>query len=132
MKRPTTQRSSGTEVDNIAADDDFVNIDLNSYEKDVGVCEVAEQEPVFRPVGGLKTRLVILILILLFLGTASVIVALFFHLSRNQKLYAAPPYIKSTMITVNKLIVHACSVFPLPCASGLSTSSHYKLSDMLR
>jgi hypothetical protein len=86
MKQPNTPKSSGTSRDtSIAADGDFVDIDLNSYEKDVGIC-LAEQEPVSKPVGGLKKRVMILILVLLFLGTGCLIAALVLRLMRNQKL----------------------------------------------
>jgi hypothetical protein len=86
MERPTSHRSDGKRVDNTAEGDGFVNIDLSSFEKDIEVCEAAGQEQESKPVEGMKTRLVILILILLLLGTASLIVALFVHLARKQKI----------------------------------------------
>jgi len=86
MERPTSHRSHGKRVDNTAEGGGFVNIDLNSFGKDIGVCEAAGQEEESKPVERLKTRLVILILILLLLGTASLIVALFVHLARKQKI----------------------------------------------
>lgn len=86
MKSPTMQRSSVKKVGDVAENNDFVTIDLDSYEKEVGVCEGAGQVESKPAAKGQKTRLIILVLSLVFLGLASLIVALVFLLVRRQKL----------------------------------------------
>lgn len=71
---------------NDVAENDFVTIDLDSYEKEIGVCEAAGQVEPKPAAKRRKTRLVIMILSLVFLGLASLIVALVFLLVRKQKL----------------------------------------------
>lgn len=79
MKTPTPQRVSEGQANTAIHDDDFVNVDLGDYEKDVAVCGIARKEPESRP-RFQKTKLVIIFLSLVFLGTSSLIVALFVHL----------------------------------------------------
>lgn len=57
------------------------------YERYIGRCEVARQEPVARYnlFRGRETKLLFLVLSLVFLGIASLIVALFIHLVMEQK-----------------------------------------------
>lgn len=83
MTIPTTQRLSGREANITAESDDFVTIDLDNYEKNVGVPEAVHQELGSKPSRFSKTKLMILILCLLFLGTLILIVALIFHLAKK-------------------------------------------------
>lgn len=83
MTIPTTQRLSGREANITPDNDDFVTIDLDNYEKNVGVPEAVNQELGSKRSRFSKTKLVILVLSLLFLGTSVLIVALIFHLAKK-------------------------------------------------
>lgn len=83
---PATQRLS-EEQGNITADDTgFVTINLDNYEKGIAVCEVTRQDQESKPSRFEKTKLIILILSLVFLGTSILVVALFVHLAGKRKL----------------------------------------------
>lgn len=78
---PTPQRAEG-QANTAIHDDDFVNVDLGDYEKDVAVCEAARDEPESKPIRFQK-KLVMIVLSLVFLGILSLIVALFVHLANK-------------------------------------------------
>lgn len=86
MKMPATQRLSEEQGNTTANDDGFVTIDLNNCEKDIAVREVVRQDRGSKTARIEKTKLVILILSLVFLGTSILIVALFVYLAGKQKL----------------------------------------------
>lgn len=86
MKMPATQQLSEEQANVTANDDGFVTIDLNNYEKDIAVREVVRQDRESRPVRSEKTKLVILILSLVFLGTSILMVTLLVYLAGKQKL----------------------------------------------
>lgn len=84
MRIATTQRLSERQADIVSDDDDFVTIDLDKYEKSIGVPEAINQEPGSKPVRFRKTRVVILVLSLAFLMTLILMVALVFYLAKQQ------------------------------------------------
>lgn len=86
MKMPATQQLPKEQANTTAEDNGFVTIDLENYEKDVAVHDVIRQDRESKPARLEKTKLVILILSLVFLGTSILIVALFVHLAGKQKL----------------------------------------------
>lgn len=86
MKIPTTQQLPEKSANAVAEDGEFVTIDLNSYEKDIGVCQAPRQDLGSKPVRSHKTMLVILILVLVSVATLTLVVALSVYLSREQKL----------------------------------------------
>lgn len=86
MKMPATQRLAEEQGNTTANDDGFVTIDLNNCEKDIAVREVVRQDQGSKTARIEKTKLVILILSLVFLGTSILIVALFVYLAGKQKL----------------------------------------------
>ncbi|KAI7782502.1 hypothetical protein LA080_013502 [Diaporthe eres] len=83
---PATQRAPKEQANITAEDNGFVTIDLEKYGKDVAVHDVIRQDRESEPAKLEKTKLVILILSLIFLGTSILIVALFVHLAGKQKL----------------------------------------------
>lgn len=83
MKIPTTQRLSERQTDIAADDGDFVTIDLDKYEKNIGVPEAVNQESGPKPVRLRKTKVVILVLSLS-LVTLILMVALIFYLAKQK------------------------------------------------
>lgn len=86
MKMPANQRLFEEQGNNTADDNGFVTIDLDNYEKEIAVREVMSQDRESKPSRFEKTKLIILILSLVFLGTSILIVALFVHLAGKRKL----------------------------------------------
>lgn len=83
METVTPQRASEGQANTAIHDDDFVNVDLGDYEKDVAVGGGVRKEPESKPIRFQKTKLVIILLSLIFLGTSSLIIALFVHLAKK-------------------------------------------------